>query len=57
MLARTGKDPSELFNDLTLELGNSFYERIDVPASADLKNRLKAISAECRNRSSSAPMK
>jgi phosphoglucomutase len=49
MLARTGKDPSELFNDLTLELGSSFYERIDVPASADLKNRLKALSSESLN--------
>jgi phosphoglucomutase len=49
MLARTGKDPSELFNDLTLELGSSFYERIDVPASADLKNRLKSINAESLN--------
>jgi phosphoglucomutase len=49
MLARTGKDPSELFNDLTLELGSSFYERIDVPASADLKNRLKVLSSESLN--------
>ncbi len=49
MLARTGKDPSELFNELAHELGRSFYERIDVPASADLKNRLKAISAEILN--------
>ena len=49
MLARTGKDPSELFNDLTLELGRSFYERIDVPASADLKNKLKLLSSESLN--------
>ena len=49
MLARTGKDPSELFNDLTLELGGSFYERIDVPASADLKNKLKSLGSESLN--------
>lgn len=49
MLARTGKDPSELFNDLTLELGGSFYERIDVPASADLKKKLKLLSSESLN--------
>ena len=44
MLARTGKDPSELFIALTSELGRSFYERIDVPASAHLRNQLKAIT-------------
>jgi phosphoglucomutase len=49
MLARTGKDPSELFSELASELGRSFYERIDVPASADLKNKLKAMSSESLN--------
>lgn len=43
MLARTGKNPSELFSELTSELGTSVYERIDVPASSNLKNQLKAL--------------
>jgi phosphoglucomutase len=46
ILARTGRDPSELFGELTAELGVPFYERIDVPASAPLKNALKAVTPE-----------
>jgi phosphoglucomutase len=49
MLARTGKDPSQLFDEITAELGGSFYERIDIPASADLKNQLKAMSPASLN--------
>jgi phosphoglucomutase len=43
ILARTGKDPSQLFDELTSELGVPFYERIDVPATLQ-KNALKAVS-------------
>ena len=46
ILAKTGRDPSQLFSDLTAELGVPFYERIDVPATAPLKNALKAVTAE-----------
>jgi phosphoglucomutase len=46
ILAKTGRDPSQLFADLTAELGVPFYERIDVPATAPLKNALKAVTAE-----------
>jgi phosphoglucomutase len=46
MTARTGRDPSQLFNDLTGELGVPFYERIDAPATAAQKNLLKALSPE-----------
>jgi phosphoglucomutase len=49
MLARTERDPSELFAQLTAELGVSFYERIDVPATAQQKNALKAASPERLN--------
>ena len=44
ILARTGKDPSQLFDELTSELGVPFYERIDVPATLQQKNALKAVS-------------
>jgi phosphoglucomutase len=46
MTARTGRDPSQLFDDLTDELGTPFYERIDAPATAAQKNLLKALSGE-----------
>jgi phosphoglucomutase len=46
ILARTGRDPSQLFGDLTAELGAPFYERIDMPATAPLKNALKAVTPE-----------
>jgi phosphoglucomutase len=37
MMARTGRDPFELYSDLTRELGAPVYERIDAPASAQQK--------------------
>jgi phosphoglucomutase len=46
MTARTGHDPSQLFDQLTSELGKPFYERIDAPATPAQKNLLKALSAE-----------
>jgi phosphoglucomutase len=46
ILARTGRDPSQFFADLTAELGVPFYERIDMPANAPLKNALKAVTPE-----------
>jgi phosphoglucomutase len=44
--ARTGRDPSQLFDRLTDELGVPFYERIDAPATVAQKNVLKALSPE-----------
>jgi phosphoglucomutase len=44
--ARTKRDPSQLFDSLTSELGVPFYERIDAPATTAQKNRLKALSPE-----------
>jgi phosphoglucomutase len=44
--ARTGRDPSQLFERLTDELGQPFYERIDAPATTKQKNVLKALSPE-----------
>jgi phosphoglucomutase len=46
MTARTKSDPSQLFNQLTSELGVPFYERIDAPATSAQKNLLKALSPE-----------
>ena len=44
--AQTKRDPSQLFDRLTDELGVPFYERIDAPASVAQKNVLKALSPE-----------
>src|SRR5258708_10549789 len=38
MTARSGRDPSQLFDDLTRELGVPFYERIGAPAPSAQKN-------------------
>ncbi len=46
IIAKTGRDPSQYFGDLTAELGVPFYDRIDMPATAPLKNALKAATAE-----------
>ena len=44
MTARTGRDPSQIHDDLTHELGEFFYERIDAPATAEQKDILKKLS-------------
>jgi len=46
MTAQTKRDPSQLFDSLTRELGVPFYERIDAPATPQQKNLLKALTAE-----------
>jgi phosphoglucomutase len=46
MTARTRRDPSQLFDSLTAELGVPFYERIDAPATPAQKNLLKALSPQ-----------
>ena len=45
MTAVTGKDPGELYRDLTRELGDPVYERIDAPASPEQKKILARLSA------------
>jgi phosphoglucomutase len=42
--AKMGKDPAELFDKMTKELGTPFYERIDAPASVEQKSILKKVS-------------
>ncbi len=44
--ARTGRDPSENFKNLTDELGVPFYARIDAPATLRQKDVLKKVSPE-----------
>jgi len=44
--ARTGRDPSQLFDSLTAELGKPFYARIDAPATAQQKSVFKTLSGE-----------
>src|SRR5262249_41928786 len=44
--ARTGKDPGELYQELTSEFGTPYYTRIDAPATPDQKARLRKLSPE-----------
>ena len=46
MMARTGRDPSELYRELTGELGEPRYARVDAPATPDQKQRLSKLSAD-----------
>jgi phosphoglucomutase len=42
--ARVGKDPGEIYRELTRELGDSTYERIDAPATPEQKAALARLS-------------
>ena len=42
--AQTKRDPSEVYDCLTRELGVPFYERIDAPATPEQKELLKALA-------------
>jgi len=44
--ARTRRDPGEVFEGITRELGVPFYERIDAPANVEQKNLLKWLSPD-----------
>ena len=46
MLARTGRDPGEIYQKLTEQFGAPVYERIDAPATPEQKTRLAAFSPE-----------
>ena len=43
--ARVGKDPGEIYRELTQELGDPVYERIDAPATPEQKTALERLSA------------
>ena len=44
--ARTGRDPGELYRELTAELGPSYYTRIDAPATPEEKARLQKLAPD-----------
>lgn len=44
--ARTGKNPSEHYENLTKQFGAPVYERIDAPANSEQKAKLKKLSPE-----------
>lgn len=46
MLAVTGRDPGDLYHDLTHELGEPVYERLDAPATPEQKQVLQQLSAQ-----------
>ena len=46
MSARTGKDPGELYRELTAEFGTPCYRRIDVPATPAEKAAMEHLSPE-----------
>ncbi|HEY0205913.1 MAG TPA: phosphoglucomutase (alpha-D-glucose-1,6-bisphosphate-dependent) [Acetobacteraceae bacterium] len=46
MTARTGTDPAAAYARITQDLGQSWYERIDAPATTAEKAQLKALTPE-----------
>jgi phosphoglucomutase len=45
MTAVTGKDPGELYNDLTAKYGSPVYQRIDAAATKDQKAKLAKLNS------------
>jgi phosphoglucomutase len=48
MTARTGRDPGELYRELTRDLGDPVYERIDAVATRDEKATLARLTRRSR---------
>ncbi|MGK5088279.1 phosphoglucomutase (alpha-D-glucose-1,6-bisphosphate-dependent) [Bdellovibrionota bacterium FG-2] len=46
ILAKTKRDPGEIYSSLTQDFGSPIYERIDAPATADQKKKLSVLSPE-----------
>lgn len=44
IMAVTGKDPGEIYNDLTKEFGESHYTRIEAAASTEQKSKLSKLA-------------
>jgi phosphoglucomutase len=44
--ARQGRDPGELYRDLTKQFGEPAYTRIDAPATLEQKKKLSKLSAD-----------
>jgi phosphoglucomutase len=43
--AKMGKDPGEIYNELTKEFGEPFYDRIEAMATPEQKEKLKKLAA------------
>jgi phosphoglucomutase len=46
VMARTGRDPGEIYRELTREFGEPCYERIEAPASPEQKTVLARLSPQ-----------
>ncbi len=46
MIAKTGKDPDEIYNDLENRFGRCFYDRMDAVATISQKETLKRLSKD-----------
>ena len=46
IMAKTGRDPGEIYSSLEEQFGASVYERLDAPATFEQKAILKKLSAE-----------
>jgi len=46
IMARTDKDPGELYREMTAELGSPVSERVDAPANTEQKARLSKLSPD-----------
>ena len=46
MTARSGKDPAQLYDELTERYGKPVYRRIDTPASPEQKSQLGSLSPD-----------
>jgi phosphoglucomutase len=44
--ARSGRDPAQLYDALTQEFGQSWYERIDTPATPQQMDALRTVSTD-----------
>src|SRR4030095_6698561 len=44
--ARTDKDPGEHYQELVAEFGASYYTRVDAPATAEQKGRMRTLKPE-----------
>jgi len=42
--ARTGKDPSQHYRELTIQSGTPYYTRIDAPATPEQKAKLQKLT-------------
>jgi phosphoglucomutase len=46
IMAKTGRDPGEIYEELTAEMGAPVYDRIDAPANAEQKKVLSQLNPQ-----------